>query len=53
MCFDAVAAFGEAPETELGPRRAQSKSGSACTVAMSESERRQTERIQSVARSLR
>ena len=43
MCFDAVAAFGHAPETELifrGSRRAQSNCGSARTVAMPEGRRK-------------
>ena len=44
MCFDAVAAFGQAPETELifhrSSRGAQSSCGTACVVAMFESERR-------------
>ena len=56
MCFDAVAAPGQASETaDLHRRscRAQSKSWSTCAVAMHESERRQTERSESVARLLR
>ena len=43
MCFDAVAAFGQAPETadfHRSSRGAQSSCGTACVVAMFESERR-------------
>ena len=44
LCFDAVAAFGQAPETELifhrSSRGAQSSCGTARVVAMFESERR-------------
>ena len=57
LCFDAVTASGQVPETELifieATCRAQSKSWSTRIVAMPESERRQTERSESVARSLR
>ena len=55
MCFDAVAAFGQAPETELifieAPEEQRAVCGTACVVAMFESERRQTQRSKSLARS--
>ena len=56
MCFDAVAAFGQAPETELifhrSSRGAQSNCVTARVVAMFESEGRLTQRSKNLARSL-
>ena len=41
MCFDAVAAFGQAPaDFHRSSRGAQSSCGTSCVVAMFESDRR-------------
>ena len=53
MCFGAVAAFGQAPETELIFIEAPAEHRAKGAIAMPESERRQTERSESVAGSLR
>ena len=54
MCFDAVAAIGQAPETELNfhrsSRGAQSSCGTACVVAIFESERMWTQKEQELGK---